>query len=486
MTVFDAGGLPVEERQPGGVTVTRSFDQLARLTSETGSGTGVTSATRSFDHDLAGLRIAASHPDGDLTFEYDDRGLMIEADAPGGTAGDATFTYDPAGRLTERVDDAGTTTFTWTARNELATIADPLTSITISHTWDDASQPTAITYGTGTPPTRTLSWDDLGRLDTDTLVNSSQTTVAEFDYGYDSDGNITSVDIDLGGNSLDGLHDYEYDRAGRITEWTDPSQATVGYTWDDAGNRTDAGADSFTYDDRNRLVTSPDGNLTYDPRGTLNAIDTTDYDFDGLGRLLAVGSIDFTYDSLDRIAERETVDFTYSGTSIDPTTVGTNSWSRSPAGRLIAQDDGTTSWLVGLNRHGDLSYLFGTTGTVTDTVIYDPFGVSAATTGSNGSDLGYQGDYTDPTSGEIWMGARWYSPADAGFRSRDTIFGELSTPVSLNRYTYAHNNPLLYWDPNGQSIKRIAKRTAGTRLQAAADEKPTTPSEPPRPRRLLS
>jgi hypothetical protein len=38
--------------------------------------------------------------------------------------------------------------------------------------------------------------------------------------------------------------------------------------------------------------------------------------------------------------------------------------------------------------------------------------------------------------------------------------GELATPVSLNRYTYANNNPLRYWDPYGQQpINPILKRT---------------------------
>jgi hypothetical protein len=47
------------------------------------------------------------------------------------------------------------------------------------------------------------------------------------------------------------------------------------------------------------------------------------------------------------------------------------------------------------------------------------------------------------------MGARWYEGSWAAFLSRDTTFGELSTPISLNRYTYAYASPLDYWDPFG-------------------------------------
>ncbi len=39
------------------------------------------------------------------------------------------------------------------------------------------------------------------------------------------------------------------------------------------------------------------------------------------------------------------------------------------------------------------------------------------------------------------------------FISEDTYEGELNTPLSLNQYTYAHNNPLRYTDPSGHKIK---------------------------------
>jgi RHS repeat-associated protein len=80
----------------------------------------------------------------------------------------------------------------------------------------------------------------------------------------------------------------------------------------------------------------------------------------------------------------------------------------------------------------------------------NPFGDPLAATGSFDPQLGYQSDWTDPDSGHVWMGARWYDGGWATFLSRDSMSGELSTPVSLNRYTYAWANPLAYWDPTGQ------------------------------------
>ncbi len=54
------------------------------------------------------------------------------------------------------------------------------------------------------------------------------------------------------------------------------------------------------------------------------------------------------------------------------------------------------------------------------------------------------------------MGARWYEASSASFLSRDTVFGELSTPISLNRYTYAWANPNSFWDPDGHASTFIA------------------------------
>lgn len=63
--------------------------------------------------------------------------------------------------------------------------------------------------------------------------------------------------------------------------------------------------------------------------------------------------------------------------------------------------------------------------------------------------LGWQGDYTDPTTGLVNMGARWYQPETGGFITRDSYSGAPTLPVSLNRYTYANGNPLEFTDPTG-------------------------------------
>jgi len=294
----------------------------------------------------------------------------------------------------------------------------------------------------------------------------------------------------LPGNAQSGLHSYEYDDAGRLITWSF-SNTTVEYGWDGAGNRTSAGGDVYGYDARNRLTSGPDGVYTYTPRGDLATITSgateTTYGFDALGRLVDYnGQVTFSYDGLDRVATRNTVPFSYVGAMLDPVTDGTFSYGRSPAGRLVSQTDGQTAQLVGLDRHGDLTWLADTSGNITDTVMFDPFGDPTASSGQTNPTVGFQGDYTDPASGEVWMGARWYSGSDAVFRSRDTIFGELHTPISLNRYTYAWANPLLYWDPDGRTPGYIPGLDGPALPESMARNVPTNNLEDLNPATVLT
>lgn len=215
-------------------------------------------------------------------------------------------------------------------------------------------------------------------------------------------------------------------------------------------------------------MSGPEGAYAYTRRGTLESLTlgshVTTYDFDDLGRLESVDDgvspVSYSYDSLDRLVSRDSgvvESFSYAGSAIDPTSDGSFVYARSPGGRVLAQKDPVSgiARLVGLNRHGDLSYLFDSSGAVSDSGVYDPFGDEAAETGTTNPTLGFQADFTDPVTDHVWMGARWYDGGWATFLSRDSVFGELRTPVTLNRYTYGGANPLKFWDPDGQAVEIV-------------------------------
>ena len=257
-TSLDAGGLPVKTVEPGAVTVNRTFDELGRLTVETGSGTGIVTGTRTFSYDTAGFRTSVGLPTGAITLAYDDRGLLLSATGPAGFS-PSSFAYDSVGRMTSRTDAAGTVTATWNNRNLPATIVDPLTGQTSTNTWDAAGQLTKITYTAG--GTRTIGYDDLGRVNSDQLKTSAGTVTAGYTVGYDVDSNITARTLTLPGNTGAGASTYGYDNAGRLTSWTKPAGTTVAYAYDNAGNLTNNAGTTQTFDERNRMLTS--GTNTY-------------------------------------------------------------------------------------------------------------------------------------------------------------------------------------------------------------------------------
>ncbi|WP_409978434.1 RHS repeat-associated core domain-containing protein [Brevibacillus sedimenti] len=61
----------------------------------------------------------------------------------------------------------------------------------------------------------------------------------------------------------------------------------------------------------------------------------------------------------------------------------------------------------------------------------------------------YSGEIFDEKKGYYYLRARYYDPKIGRFISEDTYKGQVDNPLSLNRYTYVHNNPLRFVDPSG-------------------------------------
>jgi len=66
----------------------------------------------------------------------------------------------------------------------------------------------------------------------------------------------------------------------------------------------------------------------------------------------------------------------------------------------------------------------------------------------DGSSYGYAGEWTD-SSGLQYLRARYYSPTQGRFTSKDPFPGLLTQPASLTPYVYALNSPALLTDPSG-------------------------------------
>jgi RHS repeat-associated protein len=73
-------------------------------------------------------------------------------------------------------------------------------------------------------------------------------------------------------------------------------------------------------------------------------------------------------------------------------------------------------------------------------------------TGNPDNSITYAGYQYDKETKTYYLNARMYDPKTARFLQEDTYGGNAEDPLSLNRYTYCHNNPIKYTDPTGHWI----------------------------------
>ena len=64
----------------------------------------------------------------------------------------------------------------------------------------------------------------------------------------------------------------------------------------------------------------------------------------------------------------------------------------------------------------------------------------------------YAGYYQDSESGLYYLQSRYYNPRTARFLTEDTASGKYTDPLSLNKYTYCHNQPVTGYDPDGHFL----------------------------------
>lgn len=457
---YDAAGELVGQQQPGGVSTTYAYDAQGRLTTETGSGAEAATANRSLGYDADGRTTRMGTPSGNATYTYDDRGDLVQSP-------NAAYTYTADGLPASRTDTAGKATFGYDLAGRMTSMVDPVTGRTVDYTYNQGGQLGLVADSSSSTVSRTLSYDGQERLTSDQVdqtveAGAPQRILLGDTYTYDADGNVTGDTTTQSGNSV--ANTYTYDGASRLTNWTNGG-ITTNYAWDAASNRTQAGSTDYTYNARNQLVSDGASTYSYTPRGTLSAISTgtgsRTQTYDAFGRLVGDGATSYAYDSLDRVATRDGTAVTYDDLTNDAVSDGSQTISRTSDGAPFATRSGSTGALLYTNQHGDVtgSYL---SSTVTGTTTFDPFGTVTGSTGTRPS-VGYQGDWTDPSTDQVDMTARWYDPATGTFDNRDDISPTVSTASAANRYAYAAGNPVTNTDPTGRLVGGPAVgTTAGT------------------------
>ena len=119
-------------------------------------------------------------------------------------------------------------------------------------------------------------------------------------------------------------------------------------------------------------------------------------------------------------------------------------------GELLARKDHNGSRYFYHNDHlGGTNVVTNESGDVVERTRYYPFGKILE--GGTSRNL-YTGQEFDKETGIYYYGARYYNPEIRRFVQPDPIIPDYYDPQSLNRYSYVENNPVKYVDPTGNFI----------------------------------
>ncbi len=134
----------------------------------------------------------------------------------------------------------------------------------------------------------------------------------------------------------------------------------------------------------------------------------------------------------------------------------------------VATVEGSTTTYIHTDHLGGTTLTTDSTGAITQTLDYFPYGETRIDTGTGDEDSQYTGYKKDESTGLNYAGARYYVGNRGQFISQDPValsLGDwktvqektggnlgfyLKNPQTHNSYSYAFNNPIKYVDQNGE------------------------------------
>lgn len=357
--------------------------------------------TTRYKYDKNGNQSEIIHSNGmKSSYTFDGRNLLtgIVNQSPDGSKQEYQYTYDAEGLLTEKVEPKGKTTYTYTDIQQLDTMTEPNGRVT-TYTYDKAgNRKSQQVIFADSKTTIDYTYNNQNRL-TDTVENRDG-TIIKTSYTYDANGNQT-----------------------RVSEKNESTGKTV--------------VDTYKYDELNQLIhiDGSDGSKS-------------DYTYYGTG-LRATKNVNnstsvFIYDGKEILAEK-----TAEGTK-------TNIY-----GNNMIATTGVDTLYYQYNNHADVVRVLDQSGTLKNEYDYDAFGNAITENETVKNPYRYAGYYQDTESGLYYLRSRYYNPKTARFLTEDTASGKYTDPLSLNKYTYCHNQPVTGYDPDGHALHILAGAVIG-------------------------
>ena len=477
---YDPAGNILSRTSPNGDVTSYMYDDLNRLTSVDYPGND----DYSYTYDAAGRMLTAVKNLANLSFTYDSANRLLSENLNGKTT---SYTYDipnrkktityPGGRIIEH---------TMNHRDQLTGIEEN-TNLIASLNYDLGNRLSDFIYGNGTSANLTFNSNDwITFIDHRIGINSFAHTQST----YDKEGNKTrEVNLTHPLRSETYTYDDNYKllslSRGALSGGTIPNpQFENKFIYDGTGNRAVAQNDNqFTTYQTNTLsqYTSIASTSTvtpvYDNNGNLSSNGTDTYAYDFEQRLTAFsGSTNTTYfyDALGRrigkIINGDMTRYYYDGQRIieerDASDVVQATYVYGiHDDDVLSMDRGGSRYYYHKNSLSSTIALTNDVGTVVERYQYDAYGQphffdgSFTSISSSGVDNPYlfSGRRWDSESGLYHYRARSYDPQSGRFLQRDPA-GYVD---SSNLYEYVSSNPIVFSDPYGARRTRVSWRATG-------------------------
>jgi len=312
--------------------------------------------------------------------------------------------------------------------------------------------------------------------------------IQDITYEYDNPGNITEI-TDISGNDAAKTVIFEYDDLYRLTTASTTAATSTPfretYSYNSIGNilsKSDQG--SYTYAETSyanpHAVTAIGGtSLAYDNNGNLTSFGTNSYTWDFRNRMTSTvnggGTTNYYYDHTEQRVKK---------TAGGETTIFPNQyWDKAGAtttrhiyddkGGLIATIEGngqaTSTYYIHTDHLGGTNVVTDSSTQVVEVTDYLPFGkinTNEAPTGVK-TDRKFTSHIYDESADLNYMNARYQDGNIGRFLSQDPSSRDdpekfLVDPQQFNFYSYGRNNPIRFYDPNGEDVQDVLVSAAVT------------------------
>ena len=407
---------------------------------------------------------AAENDNAEYAFSYNDLSQLTGvAFSIGSESYEIDYTYDLVGNKTSiEYPYGGTYTRVYDDLNRLDQVKEGA-AVLAEYSYNNLNQRTRRDYLNST--WTSYSYNDAGWLTDLTNWRTETDIISEFSYTHDDVGNRTTMTTE------DGTHTYSYDKIYELTAVNYPAGSSFSdqtFHYDSAWNRTttiNGGTEEYLSNNLNQYTEVDGVTFDYDDNGNLTDDGTQTYYYDCENQLTKVvrnsdGEMlgEYTYDPfgkrIQKTTDDVTINYVYDQTSYQVIAEYEDEGGSFELAREYIYGIGIDEPLImvqneeryyyyrdGLGSVVGLIDYEGNTVKMYDYAVYGDFSSSGTL---SGNPYNFTGRRYDPDSGLFYYRARYYSPKVGRFLQTDPLPHHM-----LCLYQYVKNNPINYLDWSG-------------------------------------